>query len=291
MTPMIDMENVTIDYTTRGTQVRALDGATLRVAARETVGLVGESGSGKSTLGLLAGRLLPRNAAVTGGRVRVDGQDVLALDPQRLRALRRDCLGYIPQDPVAALDPTMRIGWQLALALRGLPNDTANLLRHLDSVRIREPQRVLRLFPHQISGGMAQRVMIAMAMARAPRVLVADEPTAALDSSARAEVTKLIFSLATEAGTTVLWLSHDLRSVGRWCRRVVVMYGGKVVEDGPAAQVLQQPTHPYTIALSAADPARAKPGQRIEIQPFSAIGADADGMHAPPARAVGGAAR
>lgn len=276
MNPIIDIENVTIEYPGKGAPVRALDGATLRVDAGETVGLVGESGSGKTTLGLLAGRLLPRSAMVTGGRVRVDGQDVLALDDQRLRALRRECLGYIPQDPVAALDPTMRIGRQLALVLHGLPHDTVSLRRHLDDVQISEPGRVLRLFPHEISGGMAQRVMIAMAMARAPRLLVADEPTASLDSNVRTEVTKLIFGLAAAAGTTVLWLSHDLRSVSRWCRRVVVIYGGKVMEDGPAAQVLQHPTHPYTIALAAADPARAKPGQRIGTKPFDPSASDTE---------------
>ncbi len=282
MNPIIDIDNVTIEYP----GVRALDGATLRVEAGETVGLVGESGSGKTTLGLLAGRLLPRSARVTSGQVRVDGQDVLALDDERLRALRRDCLGYIPQDPVAALDPTMRVGRQLELVLHGLPHDPASLRRHLDSVQISEPDRVLRLFPHEISGGMAQRVMIAMAMARTPRLLVADEPTAALDSHVRTEVTKLIFNLAAKAGATVLWLSHDLRSVSRWCERVVVMYGGKVMEDGPAAQVLRHPTHPYTIALAAADPARAEPGQRIGTKPFDPA---ASGIETPPARmAVGG---
>jgi ABC-type dipeptide/oligopeptide/nickel transport system ATPase component len=248
--------------------VRALDRATLRVEPGETVGIVGESGSGKSTLGLLCGRLLPANAAVTATRARVDGSALLDLDNKGIRRLRRDCLGFIPQDPIAALDPTMRIGRQLALALRGLPTDTASLVARLESVRIREPERVLRLFPHQISGGMAQRVVIAMTMARSPRLLVADEPTAALDSNVRADVAKLIFGLAAEAGATVLWLSHDLRSVGRWCDRVVVMYGGKVVEDGPAAQVLQNPQHPYTVSLAAADPARATPGERIHTGSF-----------------------
>jgi peptide/nickel transport system ATP-binding protein len=288
MSPILDIENVTIEYPGNGARVLALDGASLRINAGETVGLVGESGSGKTSLGLLAGRLLPRSAMVTGGQVRVDGQDVLALDDQRLRALRRECLGYIPQDPVAALDPTMRIGRQLELVLQGLPHDTASLRQHLDSVQINEPDRVLRLFPHEISGGMAQRVMIAMAMARTPRLLVADEPTASLDSHVRTEVTKLIFSLAAKAGATVLWLSHDLRSVSRWCQRVVVMYGGKVMEDGPAAQVLRHPTHPYTIALAASDPARAEPGQRIGTKPFDPAASDTE---IPSVRMAAGGAR
>jgi ABC-type dipeptide/oligopeptide/nickel transport system ATPase component len=268
MTAILDLQDATVEYATRGTLVRALDAATLRVEPGETVGIVGESGSGKSTLGLLCGRLLPANATVTATHAFVDGSALLDLDRDGIRRLRRDCLGFIPQDPVAALDPTMRIGRQLALALRGLPNDEPSLIARLESVRIREPERVLRLFPHQISGGMAQRVVIAMTMARSPRLLVADEPTAALDSNVRAEVAKLVFGLAADAGATVLWLSHDLRSVGRWCDRVVVMYGGTVVEDGPAAQVLQHPQHPYTVSLAAADPARATPGQRIRTGSF-----------------------
>ncbi|MFK4731265.1 ABC transporter ATP-binding protein [Agromyces mediolanus] len=264
MSAILDIQDVTVEYSTGGTIVRALDGASLAVQAGETVGLVGESGSGKSTLGSLIGRLLPGNARYPEGRVLVDGRDVLTLGVKELRALRREQLGFIPQDPISALDPTMRIGRQLELALQGLPNDRAALVGHLERVRMREPERVLRLFPHEISGGMAQRVVIAMTMARSPRILVADEPTAALDSNVRSEVTKLVFGLAREAGATVLWLSHDLRSVGRWCERVAVMYAGRVVEDGPAEQVLGSPTHPYTRALAAADPAGVQPGERIE---------------------------
>ncbi len=263
---MLEIDDVVIDYLKADrTTVRALDGATLRVRPGETVGIVGESGSGKSTLGSLIGRLLPGNAVYTRGSVRVEGEDVLSLGRDGLRALRRECLGFIPQDPISALDPTMRIGRQLTLALRGtVPTGDADLVALLERVRMRDPERVLRLFPHEVSGGMAQRIVIAMTMARRPRVLIADEPTAALDSNVRGEVTRLLFELAADAGSTVLWLSHDLRSVGRWCGRVAVMYAGRVVEDGPARQVLEQPEHPYTIALAAADPARVRPGDRIE---------------------------
>ncbi|MGN8553164.1 UNVERIFIED_CONTAM: ABC transporter ATP-binding protein [Microbacterium sp. SLM126] len=263
---MLDVDDVVVDYLKADrTTVRALDGATLRVHAGERVGIVGESGSGKSTIGSLIGKLLPGNASYVRGSVRVEGKDVLALGREELRALRRECLGFIPQDPISALDPTMRIGRQLELALRDtVPTTKEALVSLLDGVRMRDPERVLRLFPHEVSGGMAQRVVIAMTMARRPRVLIADEPTAALDSNVRGEVTRLLFELAAEVGTTVLWLSHDLRSVGRWCDRVAVMYAGRVVEDGPASQVLQHPEHPYTKALAAADPARARPGERIE---------------------------
>lgn len=265
MTAILQIQDLVVDYRSGGSSVRALDGAELSVEPGETIGIVGESGSGKSTLGLVVGHLLPRNAHFTRGSVTVDGQDVLALDPPGLRSLRRNCLGFIPQDPIPALDPTMRIGRQLQLALRGTANHHDELVERLDSVRLRDPERVLRLFPHEISGGMAQRVLVAMAMARKPRVLVADEPTAALDSKVRGEVTALIFGLAAEAGTTVLWLSHDLRLVSRWCERVAVMYAGRIVEDGPTRTVLDHPRHPYTAALAAADPARARFGERIHI--------------------------
>ncbi|MET8977054.1 ABC transporter ATP-binding protein [Streptomyces sp. NPDC004539] len=258
MTGLLLIEDVVTEYRTGGRTVRALDGASLAVGAGETVGIVGESGSGKSTLGLLAGRLLPRTATCPRGRVLVDGQPVLELADDKIAALRRERLAFVPQDPIGALNPTLRIGRQLRLALRGTGADPAALL---DQVRL--GPHVLRLYPHQISGGMAQRVAVAMAMARKPALLVADEPTAALDSQVREEILTLLFTLAAEHGTTVLWLSHDLGGVGRRCERVAVMYGGRIVEEGPTADVLAAPRHPYTEALLAADPARVKDGTRL----------------------------
>lgn len=272
MSTVLDISDLTVEYTTGETRVRALAGADLTVERGETVGIVGESGSGKSTLGMAVGRLLPANAEYTRGQVIVEGTDVLGMSPGEVRDLRRRHLGFIPQDPHSALNPTMRIGRQLQLALRGLPSGRDQIIEHLDKVRIRQPERVLRLFPHEVSGGMAQRVVIAMTMARLPRILIADEPTAALDTSVRNEVTDLIFTLAREAGSTMLWLSHDLRNVGRWCQRTAVMYAGRVVEDGETEQVLKRPTHPYTVALAAADPARAREGERIGDVPADTPG-------------------
>ncbi|MEU1305070.1 ABC transporter ATP-binding protein [Streptomyces shenzhenensis] len=258
--PLLVIDDVVTEYRTATRVVRALDGASLTAGRGETVGIVGESGSGKSTLGLLTGRLLPSGTRCPRGRVLVDGESVLDLPPDRLARLRRERLAFVPQDPIGALDPTLRIGRQLRLALRDTPADLAALL---EQVRIRDPEHVLRLYPHQISGGMAQRVAVAMAMARKPALLIADEPTAALDSQVREEVLRLLFTLAAENGTTVLWLSHDLGGVARWCARIAVMYGGRVVEDGSTAEVLSAPQHPYTGALLAADPARAKGGTRL----------------------------
>ncbi|TXL86672.1 ABC transporter ATP-binding protein [Streptomyces sp. IB2014 016-6] len=265
MTPLVLVDDIVAEYHTARRTVRALDGASLSIERGEHIGIVGESGSGKTTLGLLLGRLLPAATRYPRGRVLVDGQAVLDLPADRIARLRRERLGFIPQDPVGALDPTLRIGRQLALALRGTGAATgrAGLLARLDQVQIHEPERVLRLYPHEISGGMAQRVTIAMAMARTPDLLIADEPTAALDAQVRQDILRLLFSLAAENGTTVLWLSHDLSGVARWCGRIAVMYGGRVVEDGPASDVLGEPRHPYTAALAAADPARAAPGERL----------------------------
>ncbi|GAA2205301.1 ABC transporter ATP-binding protein [Nonomuraea monospora] len=255
---LLSVRNLVIDYA----RTRALDGADLEVAQGETVGLVGESGSGKSTLGSAVGRLLPRAARRTEGEVTVAGEPVFDLPDARLRHLRRKHLGFVFQDPIGSLDPTMRVGDQLKLVLgRG-----GDVRFHLGRVRLDDP-RVLRAYPHQLSGGMAQRVAIAMAMATSPELLVADEPTAALDSQVREEVSNVIFSLAAEAGTSILWLSHDLPAVARRCDRVAVMYGGRVVESGPAREVLGNPAHPYTAALAGSAPAAAAHGVRLEPVP------------------------
>lgn len=255
---LLDIDELVVDYG----PVRALDGATLAVERGETVGIVGESGSGKSTLGAAIGGLLPRAATSTGGEVRVDGVAVGEMDARDLRALRRDRLGYIFQEPIGSLDPTMRVGKQVELALRGT-GTKADVLDGLARVRLADPARVARSYPHQLSGGMAQRVAIAMAMAAEPELLIADEPTAALDSQVREEVLDLVFALAAESGTTILWLSHDLPAVGRRCSRVVVMYGGRVVESGPASAVLTEPRHPYTVALAGSVPGAAAEGERL----------------------------
>jgi peptide/nickel transport system ATP-binding protein len=260
MTPLLEVDGLEVDYENG---VRALDGATLTVSAGETVGIVGESGSGKSTLGSAVGGLLPSSARISGGVIRVDGAAVDRLRPKELRALRRDRLGFVFQEPIGSLDPTMRVGKQVALALRG----RGDVLYHLERVRLSDPARVARSYPHQLSGGMAQRVAIAMAMACEPEILVADEPTAALDAQIRDDVLDVIFSLAAESGTTILWLSHDLPAVGKRCARIAVMYGGRVVESGTAADVLGAPRHPYTAALVRAVPRAAAEGERLASIP------------------------
>ncbi|MGO1797776.1 MAG: ABC transporter ATP-binding protein [Microbacterium sp.] len=266
----VRISDLALDFTGQ-TTVRALDGVDLDVDEGRAVAIVGESGSGKSTLASVVGRLQPRSAKIVRGEVRVDGVDVLALDAADLRRYRRDALAYIAQDPIGSLDPTMRIGRQLQLSLRAVGDDasTSRQIALLEDMRIAQPERVIRLYPHQVSGGMAQRIAIAMAMCRRPKLLIADEPTAALDSQVREEVMRLLFEQARAQGTTILWLSHDLPAVSRWCDDVAVMYAGRVVELGPAKDVLDSPVHPYARALAATDPSRSQQGERLAGIPGS----------------------
>lgn len=242
--------------------VRALDGADLTVAPGQTVAVIGESGSGKTTLGMASGRVLPAGAAPDEGALILDGVDVFSASDKNIRRLRRDVLGFVFQNPMDALDPTMRIRAQLVRAV-GHKAPDSELADLLARARLDEPERVLRAYPHELSGGMAQRVAIAMALARGPRLLVADEPTASLDASIRDQVMDTLATLSAEAGAALLILSHDLRLAARRSDRVAVMYGGRVVESGPAAEVFERPAHPYTAALTTAAAGDEGPDGRL----------------------------
>jgi len=261
--PLVDIDDLVIAYDTPTGAIRGLDGARLTIEPGETLAIVGESGSGKTTLGMAAGRLLPPEARAASGRIVVDGVSVADADDETLRTLRRERLGFVFQNPMAALDPTMRIRRQLARAMGGRPTteDMAALLRRAE---LDDPDRVLRAFPHELSGGMAQRVVIATAIARSPKLIIADEPTASLDASIRERVMSTLGRLRGETGASLVILSHDLHLVGRHADRVAVMYGGRVVEIGDSAIVLKTPAHPYTRALIAAAAGNETPGQRLE---------------------------
>lgn len=266
MTPLLEMDRVAIEYATEQGPLRALDGATLAIGAGETVGIVGESGSGKSTLALAIGRILPSYARRVAGDIRFEGQSVFSYADRELRAFRRDELGFIFQNPMTALDPTMRVKHQLAHVLDTHARDPA-ILEHLARVGLKDLRRVAGRFPHEISGGMAQRVVIAMAIARGPRLLIADEPTSSLDSTIREKILELLFSLPAQTGASLLLFTHDLRSVARYCERVAVMYGGNVIEDGRGERVFARPIHPYTQALIKAAPGTEEIGGMIEAIP------------------------
>ncbi|MFD5601130.1 ABC transporter ATP-binding protein [Leucobacter sp. NPDC058333] len=268
--PVVAISGFSAEYRTRLGVTRALFDIDLEIGEGELVAIVGESGSGKSTISQAIGRMLPRACHITSGALHVLGQDLAVLSPDEIRRVRRESLGFIPQDPIASLNPTMRIGRQLELAVQplGRPTSQAALVALLESVKILEPERVLRLFPHEVSGGMAQRIAIALTMAREPRILIADEPTASLDAQVRDEILELIVGFVRRSGASLIWISHDLGAVRRWCDRVVVMHRGEIVEAGPTVQVLDAPRADYTKALVAAIPGRTPseiPGEQRTI--------------------------
>jgi peptide/nickel transport system ATP-binding protein len=264
----VEFRNLTIEYHTRAGLVRALDGAELAFDSRSTIGIVGESGSGKTTLGMAIGRLLPNSSERASGNLLLDGESVFDLSLKEVRRLRRDRLGFVFQNPMSVLDPTMRIGRQLSDAAGG--NVAGNTIdERLRSVGLPQAKRVARSYPHELSGGMAQRVVIAMAIARTPALLIADEPTSALDATIRAEVLALLTGLKDRFNTGLVLLSHELLVVSAHCDEVAVMYAGRVVEHGAAKLVFERARHPYTMALMRAAPGRERPGQRI--QPISGL--------------------
>ncbi len=265
MTALIEARGLTLAYDSPGHRALALDGVDLTIERDESLAIVGESGSGKTTLGMAIGRLLPGEARREAGDLLVEGRSVFDMTAADLRALRRDKLGFVFQNPMASLDPTMRVGKQVALALGGR-GDVAELLAR---VELPNPERVARSFPHQLSGGMAQRVVVAMAIARAPFAVIADEPTASLDASVRHRVMDTLGRLRAETRASLVILSHDLRMVARHAERVAVMYAGRPVELGPVAQVLNEPAHPYTRALMRAGAGGERPGERPEPIPGS----------------------
>ena len=260
-----------------------LRGVSFEVAPGEAYGLVGESGCGKSTTAFAALRYLPSNGRITGGHVYVDGTDVHAdVEPRAASALRATPASMVYQDPGSALNPVLRIGQQVieCFTLLGQSNSEAekNSLAALRHVRIADPERVMQRYPHQLSGGMQQRVVIAMALACNPRLLVLDEPTTGLDATVEAEVLDLVRALRVETDAAILLIAHNLGVIRSMCDRVGVMYAGKVVEEGPSQQVFDQPNHPYTVGLLNALP---RHGVRKDQQLLATIPGNLPAIGAP----------
>jgi peptide/nickel transport system ATP-binding protein len=238
------------------------------LAAGESLGVVGESGSGKTMTALALMGLLP-DGAVVSGAIRFEGRDLAGLDEAEMRKLRGDRIAMIFQEPMSALNPLHRIGAQVAEALvlhRAMTKAAAwaEAVRLLDRVKLRDPERLARAYPFALSGGERQRAMIAMALSCGPKLIIADEPTTALDVTVQAKILDLLASLGAQSNMAMLLVSHDLAVIARHCRRVLVMYGGTLMESGPADAVLRRARHPYTRALLEARPRPGAPrGERL----------------------------
>jgi peptide/nickel transport system ATP-binding protein len=265
---MLTVEKLRVAFPTRTGLVEAVRGVSLEVG-REKVGVVGESGSGKSTLGRAVLGLLPPQAMVSADRLEFEGVDLLRARPARWRELRGGRIGMVLQDPKYALNPVIRVGAQIAECLRdhqGLRGRAARerVLELLADVRIRDPRRVARAWPHELSGGMGQRVMIATMLAGEPDLLIADEPTSALDVTVQLQVLAILDDLVAKRGMGLVFISHDLELVATFCDRVVIMYAGRVVETC-AAKELHAARHPYTRGLLGCLPRLDRPQERLSV--------------------------
>jgi len=248
------IEHLEVSYRVGRRERKVVSDVSLAIRRGESYGLVGESGCGKSTVAFAAARYLARNGRVSGGRIWVDGRDLWSLSARQLRSLRTHSVAMVYQDPGRALNPSMRIGRQMAEVFevaQGLTGRAAleRAVHMLARVQIASPDRVLRNYPHELSGGMQQRVVIAMALSMSPELLILDEPTTGLDATVEAEVLDLIGRLHAELGNSILFISHNLPVVARMCDRVGVLYAGELIEEGPAAEVFGDPRHPYTVGL------------------------------------------
>jgi oligopeptide/dipeptide ABC transporter ATP-binding protein len=252
--PLLELRNLSVEYPTAAGTIRAVDDVSIDLEAGEIVGVVGESGSGKTSLVLATLRLLPAPGRVVSGEIALDGRDLLGLPPIGMRRLRGKDVAYVPQAAMSSLNPVLTVGWQIreSVSLHTSLEPGARLREVLEMVDL-DP-RVADRYPHELSGGMRQRAIIAMALAPRPRVLLADEPTSGLDVLVRAQILGLLRGLVAGLGLALLMVSHDLRLVTRWCDRAVVMYAGRQVEEGPAKGLLSGSLHPYTVALSRSLP-------------------------------------
>ncbi|MGH3381313.1 MAG: ABC transporter ATP-binding protein [Actinoallomurus sp.] len=269
--PLLAIDDLTVGLRTSRGIARALSRVTLTAARGEFVGVVGESGCGKTTLALAVLGLLPSNASLHG-TVRLDGDDLLALTDRDIRPVRGGRIGYVPQDPLTALDPTFPVGHQIAETIRAHrkisrreARDVA--LQLMNKVGMPDAERFSREAPHVLSGGMRQRVAIAIALANAPDLIIADEPTTALDATVQQQILGLLAELAAENGTAVVLISHDLTVVSQLCDRVAVLYAGRIVELGPVRTVFDDPRHPYTRALLRSMPSAGVARGGLEVIP------------------------
>ena len=265
---LLDIEGLSIGFPGK----RLVEDVSLRIEKGEIVAVIGESGSGKTLTALSVLGLLPDKARVMGGSINFDGLSLLNLDASHRRDLLGNRLAFIPQDAMRALNPVLMVGDQVGEPLvlhraSGWATARRAAIDLLGSVRLSQPELRAREYPHQFSGGMQQRAMIAMGLALEPQLLIADEPTTALDVTVQAQVIALLRDIRREHGTSILFISHDLGLVADFCDRVYVMYAGRVIEEGPVERIFEQPRHPYTAALLAATPSVTEKMTRLGAIP------------------------
>ena len=257
--PLLEIRDLAISFATANGEVEAVRNAHLTVMPGETVAIVGESGSGKSTTALAAIGLLAGNGRVSGGQIIFDGEDISQASPKRIQELRGSSIGMVPQDPMSNLNPVWKIGFQVKETLRanGLPHAPADIAKVLEQAGLPDAARRAKQYPHEFSGGMRQRALIAIGLSCRPRLLIADEPTSALDVTVQRQILDHLGTLTDELGTAVLLITHDLGLAAERAQKVVVMYKGQVVESGPALEILTNPRHPYTRKLVESAPSLA----------------------------------
>ena len=268
--PLLEVEDLRVEFAAPEGTVRAVDGVSFEIREGETLGLVGESGCGKSITALSLLRLIAPPGRISGGRIRYRGRDLLTVSEREIRKIRGKEIALIFQEPVAALNPVFTVGAQISEAIRvhnriGRKEAMAEAVRLLGLVQIPDPRRRIHEYPHQMSGGMCQRVMIAMALSCKPSLLVADEPTTALDVTIQAEILDLLRRLREQFDLSVLLISHNLGVVAESGSRVAVMYAGRIVEEAPVREIFASPKHPYTLGLLRSMPRlgeRARTGRR-----------------------------
>ncbi|WP_427913174.1 ABC transporter ATP-binding protein [Ramlibacter sp. MMS24-I3-19] len=270
-TPLLDVRNLGVRFATPEGEVSAVNGLSFTLGRGQTLGIVGESGSGKSQSMLALMGLLAANGRASGQAL-YQGEDLLAMTPQRLNQVRGDRIAMIFQDPMTSLNPYLTVERQMTEVLelhKGLTRKSALQLaiQTLEQVRIPDAARRIRMYPHEFSGGMRQRIMIAMALLCQPDLLIADEPTTALDVTVQAQTMALLRDLQRESGTAIVLITHDLGVVAGLCDEVMVLYGGRVMEQGSAEQIFYRPTHPYTIGLLGAAPRLEHQGERLVAIP------------------------
>ncbi len=277
--PLLEIRDLAITFDTSGGEVKAVRNAHLTIMPGETVAIVGESGSGKSTTALAAIGLLPGNGRVSGGQILLDGEDISNASEKRMIELRGSTIGMVPQDPMSNLNPVWKIGYQVKETLRanGQPSGPEDIAKVLAEAGLPDAHRRAKQYPHEFSGGMRQRALIAIGLSCQPRLLIADEPTSALDVTVQRQILDHLEGMTAELGTAVLLITHDLGLAAERADKVVVMYRGQVVEAGPSLELLRNPRHPYTQRLVSSAPSLAS--RRIQVA--KDLGIETDELLAP----------